>query len=368
MILLVIGLFITMFFMMNLIDGFGPSSIVTGRVDPDSTLDTTLFTEIRDALEFLQRWMGKTGIANAKADHAHKGILIDGTATIPGLPGGGVQLAIPDVLLNFGFLPDAILLYNVSATPEAYLWTSNAATTVMGISTTGNDTGEIDHVALGRVSLDSTGNAGQILCFKNTAGFIDVGTYEGDGNPTQTITGIGFQPDLLIIWSDDGLENVIIWATGMAAGHGKRWNVGTHQSSGRIESVNSDGWIVGTDDDVNRLSRTYNYIALKSGLDNSGERLDISTYAGDSSDDRDLLLALGYTPQFALVVETSANGEAPTAKTKTQGFEKGVRWTLGNNLRSNDIQEFTNGSVIVGNDNAVNVTGRTYTILTINGG
>jgi len=56
------------------IDGFSYTVIVSGRTDPDSPLDTTLFVDITDNLEFLKLWLGKSFIGAAVADHDHDGV------------------------------------------------------------------------------------------------------------------------------------------------------------------------------------------------------------------------------------------------------------------------------------------------------
>lgn len=55
------------------IDGFDFTTISDGRVDPDSPLDTTLATDWRDNSEFLMRWLGKSFLGAAVADHDHDG-------------------------------------------------------------------------------------------------------------------------------------------------------------------------------------------------------------------------------------------------------------------------------------------------------
>ena len=56
------------------IDGFDFTTISDGRVDPDSPLDTTLATDWRDNIEFLMRWLGKSFLVAAVADHDHDGV------------------------------------------------------------------------------------------------------------------------------------------------------------------------------------------------------------------------------------------------------------------------------------------------------
>ena len=55
------------------IDGFDFTVISNGRIDPDSPLSTDLFTDMRDNMEFLKLWLGKTFVGAAVADHNHDG-------------------------------------------------------------------------------------------------------------------------------------------------------------------------------------------------------------------------------------------------------------------------------------------------------
>jgi len=49
-------------------------SIADGAVDPDSPVDTTLMTGIRDDLEHLREWMGASYYAGAVQNHSHDGV------------------------------------------------------------------------------------------------------------------------------------------------------------------------------------------------------------------------------------------------------------------------------------------------------
>jgi len=55
------------------IDGFDFTTIANGRIDPDSPLSTDLFTDMRDNMEFLKLWLGKSFVGAAVADHNHDG-------------------------------------------------------------------------------------------------------------------------------------------------------------------------------------------------------------------------------------------------------------------------------------------------------
>jgi len=97
---------------MAIIDGFDSTlgEIVNGRVDADSPIDESLMFDIRDQIEFIQRWLGKSFITGAVADHRHDdidskkilatdivGSLVSSTAvqfsTTTGTPGFSVNIA-----------------------------------------------------------------------------------------------------------------------------------------------------------------------------------------------------------------------------------------------------------------------------------
>jgi len=56
------------------------NAISDAQVDPDSPIDTTLLTSIRDALIYLQEWIGHDYVAGAVQNHNHDGI---NSASIP---------------------------------------------------------------------------------------------------------------------------------------------------------------------------------------------------------------------------------------------------------------------------------------------
>ncbi len=56
---------------MGTIDSFTWTTITDGRIDPNSPLDTTLTTDLRDNLENLMRWIGKDFLGGQVANHDH---------------------------------------------------------------------------------------------------------------------------------------------------------------------------------------------------------------------------------------------------------------------------------------------------------
>jgi hypothetical protein len=95
------------------------------------------------------------------------------------------------------------------------------------------------------------------------------GTYTGDGNATQAITGVGFQPDFLFVthetasasesyYKSDQNTNSINHNSTVSANNG---------SADHIVSLDSDGFTVGdgtgTSNAMNVNTRVYTYIAWK---------------------------------------------------------------------------------------------------------
>tara|TARA_Y100000310_G_scaffold133883_2_gene132855 strand:+ start:3486 stop:3782 length:297 start_codon:yes stop_codon:yes gene_type:complete len=89
-----------------------------------------------------------------------------------------------------------------------------------------------------------------------------VGTYTGDGNGTQAITGVGFLPKFVIIgrYNSGGAEAQVITTTELIA---NPFSVGLNSGSTfatHIASLDADGFTVDTNLNVN--TGTYWWVAL----------------------------------------------------------------------------------------------------------
>ena len=92
---------------------------------------------------------------------------------------------------------------------------------------------------------------------------IDIGTYAGNGLATQAITGVGFQPIVVLIASFAGSYAHTVLKTGdMTGTDAVDVTDGGAAITTSIHSLDADGFTVGTYDYVNALARTYYYIAL----------------------------------------------------------------------------------------------------------
>ena len=121
------------------------------------------------------------------------------------------------------------------------------------------------------------------------------GSYVGNGAGTNSITGVGFQPDLVIIKGDLNQPTYFRTAT-MANNSSKSLGSAASAASNRIRSFLADGFELGHEIEVNELGETYYWIALKA------DPLDMAfcVYGGDATDDRPIT-GSGFAPDVVLV-------------------------------------------------------------------
>lgn len=97
---------------------------------------------------------------------------------------------------------------------------------------------------------------------KHYAGHIASGIYTGNGT-SQSVTGVGFQPDAIIIM-DGGARAGFIKTADMSSTTSFQLNANGSQTTA-ITSLDSDGFSVGAFANVNTNAATYHYVALKEG-------------------------------------------------------------------------------------------------------
>lgn len=91
---------------------------------------------------------------------------------------------------------------------------------------------------------------------------IKAGTYVGDGNPTKSVTGIGFMADYVIVGSMSVTYAIDCLATQAMAGNSRNLNSGAYIANG-ITSIDANGFTVNAGSSLNVAGVTYYYIAAK---------------------------------------------------------------------------------------------------------
>ncbi|RKZ11768.1 hypothetical protein DRQ50_13030, partial [bacterium] len=177
------------------------------------------------------------------------------------------------------------------------------------------------------------------------------GSYTGDGLGGHSITGLGFRPDVVLIQSAADDPTYARTAT-MAPGFAKDLGSNVALNTGRIESLDADGFSVGAAAETNLVGQTYYWVALRA----SQGVLDIGSYVGDGNnvnnvgglDDKPIaILILGETAEPAVF--------------RTEDMAAYESFPLGNAMPFGDaIISFQGSGFSVGTDPSVNLAGDLY--------
>ncbi len=179
---------------------------------------------------------------------------------------------------------------------------------------------------------------------------IRVGSYTGWGLVSQTVTGLGVDPDLVLVMGE-GATRVWHRSGQMTAGYSLPFST-EFAATNRITDLLADGFKVGSSSDVNGLFTRYHYIAWR---DEPG-RLATGRYWGDGVDGSAVELG-GFQPDYVWVKSGSSTAGAhrPDALTgdATLHFEALANFTNG-------IQALTPTGIERGSSAAVNQSGQPF--------
>ena len=180
-----------------------------------------------------------------------------------------------------------------------------------------------------------------------------VGSYTGDGNDNRSISGLGFQPDYVIIMPDTGTHTTCRTSAMVGDLSSGGFGAQTGEQTNRIQVLESDGFQVGTDQQVNQSGVTYHYAAWEVAAGN----LSVGSYTGDGSDDRDIA-GLGFQPAFVHV--KSAGGDSGVYRPASLAGDLAIRSSGSGTAEANRIQVLQADGFQVGTDQLVNKSGTTF--------
>jgi hypothetical protein len=121
------------------------------------------------------------------------------------------------------------------------------------------------------------------------------GSYTGNGVDDQAVTGLPFQPDVVLIATEGTLAPVLRTST-MAGDASKPVGDTGALVANLVQSLTSDGFTVGTDARVNAAGTTYHWVAMDSGPD-----LAVGTYVGNSINNRSIT-GVGFQPAWVMTL------------------------------------------------------------------
>jgi hypothetical protein len=140
-------------------------------------------------------------------------------------------------------------------------------------------------------TVNASGVAYHWVAWSAGAGEMVVSTYTGTGGNPRSLTGLGFQPELVWIFSAGASEGV--WRS---AANGSSYNFDTGAPTALVTSLDADGFTVNADARVNAGGTVYHYVAWNE----IAGKMRVGSYAGNNNDDRNIT-GVGFQPELVLV-------------------------------------------------------------------
>lgn len=195
----------------------------------------------------------------------------------------------------------------------------------------------------------AAGDGGTIL---KSPGRITTGNYTGDGTDNRAISGVGFKPDVVIIKGGDSFRIAVIRTSTMGGDASKLLANSSDLLANNIQSLDADGFEVGTDLKVNQSGRPYFWVAFRAI---PGE-LKLGTYTGTGADDHNIS-GVGFQPELVYVM--GENDSSTWHKSSGMVGDASLRW--GNlDMKTNRIQALQPDGFQVGKSSQVNAEDVTY--------
>ena len=180
------------------------------------------------------------------------------------------------------------------------------------------------------------------------------GTYGGNGVDNRTITGIGFQPDVVIVKA--ATNQVGVMRTSTMTGDLAKPLVGAASlAANLIQSLDSDGFSIGTDNKVNSGGTTYYWTAFKAGA----ETLKVGSYTGNGTSQS--LTGFGFSPEYVAVMSAAGRDAVNRFAGMTNTFDFEDDKGAADRITSLDADGFSVGA----NDRA-NRSGEVYHYVAFN--
>jgi hypothetical protein len=185
---------------------------------------------------------------------------------------------------------------------------------------------------------------------------VKAGSYTGNGTVDRAVTGVGFQPDLVIVKRGNTGDTAFFRTTSMASGSSMTLRADSGIVTGGIKTFNSDGFTLGTNAEVNSNLVTYYYLAVKK--DTAGD-FDYGTYTGNGSDNRNLTLQSTF-PFTWLVIKGDGGRTGAYRNKDLAGDATHAFYFTGTATDQIQSMGTTIGDVQLGTSDFVNANSRTY--------
>lgn len=187
------------------------------------------------------------------------------------------------------------------------------------------------------------------VAFADSPG-INVGSYVADGEPGMIVSGIGFEPALVLVRRANA--GGAVWRSiAHEEGVSSFFNDAV-DTSDAIVGFERDGFRVGSHDYVNAFPSTYHYVAFR----DAPSHLQMGTYVGDGRNNRDVT-GIGFQPDYVWI--KNAADSRPVHRTSSVAGDVSLRFAqLPNTI--DGIQALLPDGFQVGSEANVNSDGDTF--------
>jgi hypothetical protein len=175
------------------------------------------------------------------------------------------------------------------------------------------------------------------------------GSYTGNGVDGRAITGVGFQPDLVIVKSDDNAGVAEIRTSTMTGDLTKPMTGNAALTANLIQSLTADGFTLGNGAAVNKNGSAFHWVAMRSYTGHMA----LGSYTGNGTSKS--ITGLGFSPEHAIVLPAANTAAVQRMNGMTRTFTFGADTGSTTGITSLDSTGFS-----VGNSTSVNTNAATY--------
>lgn len=200
--------------------------------------------------------------------------------------------------------------------------------------------------------VNGSGVVYQWIAFSSGAGEMVVNNYTGNGADNRSITGLGFQPEYVIVMPESA-NDVVHRSSTMTGDISFEFDL-TGSAANLIQALEADGFQVGTDARVNTNGIAYQYVAWN----RIAGKMEVGSYTGNATDNRSIT-GVGFQPEYVIVRPSSANSTVQHSNAMGASTDQSERFWASVGL-TNAIQSLDADGFQVGTDATVNGSGNTY--------
>lgn len=212
-------------------------------------------------------------------------------------------------------------------------------------------------------SNNALGNPYYYVAFKNTANIFKEGTYTADNIDDRTVTGVGFQPSMVIVKNATNAtanNTYPVFNTNHSYGDSSSHFTATSNAANNIQALVSDGFQVGNSIYTNgSTTDTHYYVAFGGASTPSGSgtfKMASGTYTGNGT--TQTIGELDFKPDL-VIVKNNANQQGVFTTSLMAGNSTAYFGSASANFEG-AIIDLTQSGFIIGNNATVNASGNTY--------